>query len=33
MKAVKTFGASPIHRRTFRPLKDMTFDKDGKIVK
>jgi ribonuclease HII len=32
MQAVKTFGASPIHRRTFAPLKHMTFDKDGKIV-
>lgn len=32
MQAVKTFGASPIHRMTFRPLKDMTFDKDGKVV-
>jgi len=33
MQAVKTFGASPIHRMTFRPLKDMTFDKDGKVIK
>jgi len=32
MQAVKTIGASPIHRMTFRPLKDMTFDKNGKIV-
>jgi len=32
MQAVKTYGATPIHRRTFRPLKDMTFDKDGKII-
>lgn len=32
MQAVRTFGASPIHRRTFKPLKDMTFDKNGKIV-
>jgi ribonuclease HII len=32
MQAVKVHGASPIHRRTFRPLKDMTFDKDGKVL-
>ena len=32
MQAVRTFGASPIHRRTFKPLKDMTFDENGKIV-
>ena len=32
MQAVKIHGASPIHRRTFRPLKDMTFDKDGKVL-
>ena len=32
MDAVKTHGATPIHRRTFRPLKDMTFDTDGKVI-
>ena len=32
MAAVKTYGASPIHRRTFAPLKHMTFDEDGKIL-
>jgi len=32
MQAVKSFGASPIHRMTFRPLKDMKFDKDGKVI-
>eukprot|EP00534_Pseudo-nitzschia_fraudulenta_P002415 CAMPEP_0201132234 /NCGR_PEP_ID=MMETSP0850-20130426/45214_1 /ASSEMBLY_ACC=CAM_ASM_000622 /TAXON_ID=183588 /ORGANISM="Pseudo-nitzschia fraudulenta, Strain WWA7" /LENGTH=243 /DNA_ID=CAMNT_0047402523 /DNA_START=502 /DNA_END=1233 /DNA_ORIENTATION=+ len=32
MQAIKTHGASPIHRMTFRPLKYMTFDKDGRIV-
>mmetsp|Transcript_4050 Transcript_4050/g.4516 ORF Transcript_4050/g.4516 Transcript_4050/m.4516 type:complete len:352 (-) Transcript_4050:75-1130(-) len=32
MAAVKFHGASPIHRRTFRPLKDMTFDKDGNVI-
>ena len=25
-------GASPIHRRTFAPLKHMTFDGDGRIL-
>ena len=32
MEAVKQFGASPIHRRTFAPLKRMKFDADGKVV-
>ncbi|GFH51808.1 ribonuclease HII [Chaetoceros tenuissimus] len=32
MKKVYQFGASKIHRRTFAPLKHMTFDKDGKII-
>ena len=33
MNLVKNFGASPIHRRTFAPLKHMTFDDAGNIVK
>jgi len=33
MAAVFMHGASPIHRRTFAPLKNMTFDDDGKVVK
>lgn len=32
MAAVFEFGASPIHRRTFAPLKHMTFDEHGGIV-
>jgi ribonuclease HII len=32
MSAVYKNGASPIHRRTFAPLKHMSFDKDGRIV-
>lgn len=32
MSAVKKFGASPIHRRTFAPLKHMELDKDGNII-
>jgi len=32
MSAVRKFGASPIHRRTFAPLKHMEFDEDGNIV-
>mmetsp|Transcript_27209 Transcript_27209/g.56682 ORF Transcript_27209/g.56682 Transcript_27209/m.56682 type:complete len:445 (-) Transcript_27209:52-1386(-) len=32
MSAVREFGASPIHRRTFAPLKHMEIDEDGKIV-
>ena len=33
MAAVKEHGASPIHRRTFAPLKHMDFDADGKVLK
>jgi ribonuclease HII len=33
MAAVKKHGASPIHRRTFAPLKHMEFDENGKVVK
>ena len=32
MAAVHTHGASPIHRRTFAPLKHWEFDVNGKIV-
>lgn len=32
MACVKKFGASPIHRRTFAPLKHMSFDNDGRII-
>ena len=32
MGAVRKFGASKIHRRTFAPLKNMIFDKDGNIL-
>lgn len=32
MKAVAKFGASPIHRRTFAPLKHMEFDENGKVI-
>ena len=32
MSAVGKFGASPIHRRTFAPLKHWEFDKNGKII-
>lgn len=32
MSAVKKFGASPIHRRTFAPLKHMEFDDEGRVV-
>ncbi len=32
MSAVSKFGASPIHRRTFAPLKHMEFDEDGKVI-
>jgi ribonuclease HII len=32
MAIVKKIGASPIHRRTFAPLKYMKFDADGKII-
>lgn len=33
MHTVKTHGASPIHRRTFAPLKYMDFDENGKVLK
>ncbi|KAL9185269.1 hypothetical protein ACHAXT_003046 [Thalassiosira profunda] len=32
MSVVKELGASPIHRRTFAPLKHMTFDAQGRII-
>ncbi|KAL3792937.1 hypothetical protein ACHAW5_006844 [Stephanodiscus triporus] len=32
MSAVGKFGASPIHRRTFAPLKHMKFDEHGNIM-
>ena len=32
MSAVYKHGASPIHRRTFAPLKHMCFDEDGGVV-
>mmetsp|Transcript_559 Transcript_559/g.850 ORF Transcript_559/g.850 Transcript_559/m.850 type:complete len:262 (+) Transcript_559:1648-2433(+) len=32
MALVRSNGASPIHRRTFAPLKHMTFDDKGRIV-
>jgi ribonuclease HII len=32
MAAVRKYGASPIHRRSFAPLKHMEFDEDGKVV-
>jgi ribonuclease HII len=32
MAAVRSHGASPIHRRTFAPLKHMNFDEDGQII-
>lgn len=32
MSAVREHGASPIHRRTFAPLKHMEFDDDGNII-
>mmetsp|Transcript_6882 Transcript_6882/g.14268 ORF Transcript_6882/g.14268 Transcript_6882/m.14268 type:complete len:90 (-) Transcript_6882:1657-1926(-) len=32
MAAIRSFGASPIHRRTFAPLKHMEFDGNGKVV-
>jgi len=31
MSAVHKHGASPIHRRTFAPLKHMEFNDDGSI--
>ena len=32
MAKVRKLGASPIHRRTFAPLKHMSFDDDGNII-
>jgi ribonuclease HII len=32
MAKVRELGASPIHRRTFAPLKHMSFDDDGNII-
>jgi ribonuclease HII len=32
MDAVRKHGASPIHRRSFAPLKHMVFDDNGKVV-
>jgi len=32
MAACAEFGATPIHRRTFAPLKHMLFDDDGKVI-
>ena len=32
MALVRQHGASPIHRRTFAPLKHMTFDEHGKVM-
>ena len=32
MAKVRIHGASPIHRRSFAPLKHMTFDDHGKII-
>jgi ribonuclease HII len=32
MALVRKHGASPIHRRTFAPLKHMTFDENGRIL-
>ena len=32
MSLVRKFGASPIHRRTFAPLKHWEFDENGKII-
>jgi ribonuclease HII len=32
MAAIHKFGASPIHRLTFAPLKHMQFDDDGNVV-
>ena len=32
-KAVLEYGASPIHRRTFAPLKTMTFDEQGNVLR
>ena len=32
MAAVFEHGASPIHRRTFAPLKHMEFDESGRVI-
>ena len=32
MALVRKHGASPIHRRTFAPLKHMSFDEQGRIL-
>jgi ribonuclease HII len=32
MALVRKYGASPIHRRTFAPLKHMSFDEQGRIL-
>ena len=32
MSAIREFGATPIHRRTFAPLKHMELDEEGKVV-
>lgn len=32
MALVRKHGASPIHRRTFAPLKHMSFDEDGRVL-
>lgn len=32
VKAIQKFGAAPIHRRTFAPLKNMDFHDDGSVV-
>ena len=31
--AVMKYGASPIHRRTFAPLKSMEFDEQGRVIR
>jgi ribonuclease HII len=33
MECVRKHGASVIHRRTFAPLKHMTFDENGKVIR
>ena len=32
MALIKQYGASPIHRRSFAPLKHMTFDDQGRVL-
>ncbi len=32
MAKVREMGATPIHRKTFAPLKHTTFDDNGKIL-